>query len=343
MDEKTIKAAYITAEKLFDFNAAVQAPWLAKLYSKDGQDEFRELKQNGYDPYGLPMMLEVIDNHHRLPENTRQQLELNQAYQQLQTKGSIQLPKAFNQYYGETFTAILWERPEGQRIISDDQFGQPFYRDSPIWEQINETASLIEVTTAVLEELKRSNPQAQAMAAEKSYADYFLDRFAKWNAEREKAGQERNDHLELVKFKILGIIFSRGSTFGTALEIAWNVFGNTDIIKTAGRAYYLVNGRFEPKPPHFLPAVWLWNMLLHGARSKNFRELYLDTRGTIKIFNRHRFTGPFLDDNLLERAFAARFVDADLRRSPFQSVSESNWQMAKDNIDYVLVQLLHTS
>ncbi|MEK7507073.1 MAG: hypothetical protein AAB585_00830 [Patescibacteria group bacterium] len=345
MKETELLAEYTAHARELDFIADPAEPaWQVSVYP----GEFREIKQHG-TRFGQPVTFNAIDRQY-LPENHNQQLEILLAYNQLVEKRSvsdapvIRLPAVQCMHDYQATLAIVWEKPEGQRIISDEEYGKYFSRGDAIWRKIEETATLIRLTVEQLEDLRFHNSDAVGeLLHGKSYADYFLERFSRWNAERQKAGKISDyDQLEQQKFAVLRTIFSRGSTAGTGLQLAWNVCGNTDIIKTADGQYYLVNGRFEAKPPSFLPAAWIWNLTLHGAWLKSSEQLVENILDCCQIFSVQRFFSPFLNDNLLERLFAARWVDADLRRSPFNRVSDLEWQRAIDNLDYVLRQLLRS-
>lgn len=345
MKEKELLSEYTAHAQELGFVADPTEPaWWVTVFP----GEFREIKQHG-TRLSQPVTFNVIDRQY-LPENYNQQLEISLAYNQLAKRQAfsdepvIRLPAVQCIHDHPATLAIVWEKPEGQRIISDEEYGKYFSRGDAVWRKIEKVATLLRSTVGVLEELRSQDSGAAGeLLRGKSYADYFLERFSKWNAECQKAGKESGyNRLELQKFAVLRTIFSRGLTAGAGLQLAWNVCGNTDIIKTADGQYYLVNGRFEAKPPSFLPAAWIWNLTLHGAWLKTSEQLAENLFNAIQIFNAQLFTSPFLNDNLLERLFAGRWVDAELRRSPFDRISDREWQRAIDNLDYVLQRLLRS-
>lgn len=342
MKEKRLLEEYTAHAQELDFVAdlATEPAWWVTVYP----GEFREIKQHGMR-FDRPVTLNVVDRQY-LPEDHSLQLEIALAYNQLAVKQTakpvIRLPATQCINDRPTTLAIVWEKPDGRRILSDEEYGQYFSRGDAVWRKLEQVFALLRSTREVLTGLRRCRA-VMSLLDGKSYTDYFLERFYKWSVERQKAGRSSYDTLEQQRSLVLQKIFARTSTLGTTLELAWNVCGNTDIIQTTDGRYYLVNGRFEAKPPAFLPAAWIWNMVLHGSWRKTGQQLVENTLDAIQIAIAVGWPIGFdFNDNLLERLFAARWVDADLRRSPFDQVSEKEWIQAINNLDNAFLQIRRT-
>jgi hypothetical protein len=327
------------ASKSLGFVPNDEPPWIPPLAGED----CAELKQNGTYFNDRPATLQIVPGKNFPADFSRQQ-SLRNKYEEARISGSIKLPDLFYETQDltgpEPMSILVWERPKGKHIIDLDEFMGK--KEIPE-EKLRETAKMIKNTEKVLAKLS-SQPEVMALFSKMSDFDYFIERWHKWITYVQENGpgvfkDVDNEFVEGLKSDIFTEILKE-ITKGPELEmqLAFNLFGNTDIIKTADGQYYYINGRFEVKPKHFLVAAWLWNLVMysHQRKSRRFLDDFFCASETLigtDNFRRGHFdVFSSLKANLLERLFAALTIDFRYRRSPLQDISD---RMLQNDIKHI--------
>lgn len=340
MDEKTLLECAQRAMEQMGFQPSPnEKPWLVKMSEKKSVNggrvefvEYRELKQKGFSSKnnGQPATFQVIDKNYHNRTDFYWQQELGSQFNKLASGSCVRLPQFWDLYAEDlsnnSFAAFLWERPVGKSILSQEEFVSPLFlgTNKELENKVLEVSQIITDTEKTLFRLTEAD--ATNYFPKISVAEYFIERFSKW-MKRVRDEGEGNGCL-IRKDEILPIlerVFYKAS--GLTMAPSFNLFGNTDIVKSVvDGKYFLVNGRFESKPFGFLKAAWLWNLVMHGYKKTpeqsrdDFREVY-------SIF--YRVDGV---SNILERLFAASYIDARYWLSPFDELGTEERENGRNNL-----------
>lgn len=333
MDEKTLlEYAWKAADQMEFKPTPNEKPWLVKI-----SEGFKELKQKGLSLRndGRPATLQVVDKNYHNPADFYHQQNLASEFNKMVNGSCVKLPKFCEAYSentenGNGFVAFLWERPIGANILSKEEFTSPLLLDQnrQLEKKIQEVVQIITDTERTLPKLVKTD--AANYFPNVSVADYFIERFGKWMKQAREKGEgngcliQKNEILT-----ILDRVFHKAS--GLIMTPSFNLFGNTDIIKdTTDGKYFLVNGRFELKPMGFLRAAWLWNLAMYSYKktSEQARDDFRDVYGHF-----YRVDGV---SNILERLFAASYIDARYWLSPFDGLESEERENGRNNLYLIL-------
>lgn len=305
--------------RVFNFVPTDDPPYLVRL----GENDYRELKQNGHY-FNRAATVEITDSKH-LPADEDWQSELRRKYNELAMPLAVRLPEIISAGGGRTnsdfFFYRILERPEGEMIISFDDLKKPFLLGDKVYQKIVEMVRVHWETRETLDRLAQENPEAAVRIGKSSWTKYFEGQFDKWSEEVKKADTGQDYILPEMLSKIKDQIFD---LHPSKMQLSFNLFGNTDIRKTNNGEYYLVNGRFDIKPPGFLAAAWLWNMAMWGwqkSRDDLIRDVFCALRVFLNVPYEVSHSREYILANLLERCYAAINVDIRHKRAPFNDLS----------------------
>lgn len=309
--------------QLCSFVPNADPPYLTRL----GEDNFRELKQNG-SWFGKSAMLEITDAEN-FPADGDWQDELRDEYntEVHGIRDAVLVPELHRTAAIGTTIYQIWERPEeSELIINLDDFKKSFSLGDETYQKILAVAKIHWGTRDILDRLAKSDSEVAAKIEGSNRAEYFEGQFQKWSQEIQKADTGKEYLSEEMLSKIKGRIFSNRLAQGK-MELSFNIFGNTDIRKTKTEQYYFINGKFDLKPAGFMAAAWLWNMAMWGWQ-KERGELVQNVFDALRIFREtapygigHHLQGHILA-NLLERCYASINVDIRHRRAPYHNITD---------------------
>lgn len=284
-------------------------------FTQTVDEEFSGLKQRGtWD--SRPAMLSITDYWMpRVGDLEYENLRRNLAFF---TK-KVRLPKLLKADYASQLRYLVEEIPEGRPIIDMKLFcgtySRPQDRESFV-KQIEEFALVYEKITT---HINHYCPQGTTLSA----AQYFHERFRRWRSYSRQYAQNglASGFTEDEEAKIIGGFFAENDLSRVPMSLFFNIFGNTDIIKTDEGLYYILDVKLEPKPVGFGIAAFIWNMLLYGWQ-KNVDQMLEDIRMVIDSMTPiegYLELKRLVSLNLVERLYAAIQIDLRFRRSPYDN------------------------
>lgn len=321
-----------------------EKPWLAPA----GPNNFVRLHQDGSFEK-QPAKLELVVGE-QLSQGERDQVEARRLYAKKSAewgKPIILLPRVLHAdklsfglggSAGE-LTYRIFERPAGKPIFDVELFNRDLMPD----EARLALNKLTEIWWSTEEFLKNF----AVIKISKTAPKYFFERFQRWDRQRVQEGGGRYIGLsELTKDRVVGAVFRWNQLNSLAMSLFWNLFGATDINKTADGKCYLSGVRFEPKPLGFGPAAWIWSAVLYSWQRDSLK-LFDDVRDWIERFAQHDktrtdFLTKAIAVNLVERLYAAAEVDLPLSRSPYDCLGLSEARQCMGNIRFLLNELVKT-
>lgn len=300
-------------------------------------DEFSGLKQWGiWD--GRPATLNI--SSYWIPpvgdvefENLRRNLALFEK--------DIRLPKLLKVDYTPNFRYLVEEIPQGEPVIDMRLFCGTFSGPEDREILVQQLREFGHVYSKVVSYVDHYCPYGVAISA----AQYFHDRFRKWR----KYAREHAEHgiasgfTDAEEAKIIADFFTDHDLSKVRMRFFFNIFGNTDIVKTEEGLYYLSDVKLEPKPIGFGVAAFIWNMLLYGWQ-KTTRQLIDDVSMVIAAMvpeeGRVELMKPiFL--SLIERLYAAIEIDLRFCRSPYDNGSMRSAAVMMSRLKYLLFGYLY--
>lgn len=347
--ENLLAACFDIAQSIgFDIDPH-QKPWLPQL----NPGEFREIKQRGFFKYKYqlgrtPATLNIIPLENLSPilrQEMEQKWQIYEAYCVIVAgiPNAVRLAqRAQTGTFQDRFAFLVSIEPEDQWLIPDCKSGQPKIAPGVI----DEFARIYWATTEAMKKLVETCPEAAAWVRQWTATEYFIERLAKWLEEgRRNKAEERGFISPSLKDMVISKLMSRAFYRSMEMGMFFNLFGNTDIIKTSDGNYVLTNGDFAVKPRSFGPAAFIWNLMMHCWHFGRlgfvpriyewlsiFSNIFKDN-----IHDREMFFQEF-EANLLERCLATLLVDLPNRRSPYDQAdtTEADTEQSKVNFTYVL-------
>lgn len=336
MKKTELMKAYGKAVSRSGFSSDLsQDPWLPQL----SPGYYKEVKQLG-TLQGVEAVLRLIPDKH-LPENWAFQQKIRDDYSIFSYPGAVKLPRVLTRDRFDDFNVLIYESPHGSRIVPYTP-GRP-----PLITEIGEAATVCWATELALRELSHSSAEVMRELESWSSLTYFINRLEKWFAlARKNHAIEHGFMDESVREKVVDYLL-HPLRRGMKMEISFNLFGNTDIVKTREREYFLVNGELEVKPNGFTAAAFLWNLVMYSW----WQHVPSDLFGVLKklwlpTFNdsdpENRFNTPNIGTNLVERCIAALLVDLPDHRSPYDKphIGVAEIRQSADNFTYALNEIL---
>lgn len=340
MEKKKLISAFKKTAKKLDFKA-IGEPWIPTY---GGPKDFKDLHQDGiWRDQSVAMHfwgVQLIPS-----KDLGWQKRIASAYAELREDGAVRIPAVLHEEAGDTGYTIS-ERPEGKWIISAEDFTRSC-RDDGIKPKILEIAKMIWATETSFRKL--DGLLASSEKNHFSVKKYFEKRFEKWGSMERGYLQEhggksllsRKLHEQAIR------AISRDALFPlTGIGVSRNIFGNTDIIKSAN-GFFLIHGRFELKPYCFLPAAWLWNFAMWGWK-KSPNEFLADInfcRGLLDKTAPHKnalvaVASPMTIYNFIERLVAGLQVDLLRGLAPYDKLGLEERQRAIENFLFILNHLV---
>lgn len=339
MTREELFKKYEAVKKRLKFFVETEEPWLRAL-NKDGND-YKGMIVNGRwlpDDIGravfvvnISVTLEIIHRDH-LPEDWI----LRNSYRLRNVENMARLPGFLKRGTYNDVSYVVWLNVNGKRILDRHPFSTP--------DQKKEVAKMYWATVEALKILDRSK-------LGKESPGYFRKKFMEWVGLRSELKPQWKPSMKEMKKIILrgfGKVarLARGEEDGQnrKIKMEWffNVFGNTDIVKSQAGEYFIYNAHLGPKPEGFGIAVWVWNVMMYSWEREP-QEVLKEVFDWIDVFlegKDRKECMPGILANLIERCVGALFVDLPGKRSPYDGLNNETIQRSRKNFSYVLDTLV---
>lgn len=287
----------------------------------------------------LSVALELI-NHKFLPKDKNEEWVswmLTNYYALRNVKYSVKFPDFISRGVFQDVSFAVRHNISGKRILDRHLFATS--------DQKKEVAKMFWATVEALKILDRSKLAGQTSLG------YFEKQFSKWvNLRSELEPQWKPTFGEVREFvlnkfdKVCRLAQGTDDGQNRKIKMEWffNVFGNTDIVKSRSGEYFIYNAHLEPKPEGFGIAAWIWNIIMYSW-DREPQEVLKEVFDWVNVFlegKDRKEHMPGILANLIERCLAALVVDLPLKRSPYDDLSDEAIEKSRKNFSYVLDTLV---